>query len=277
MPSGQQPYALDMAAVRATAASFPGGKASEIRVESVAQFSFPATAIAAGEWWNSVPLAALSYQVVLPVDRIVIDTGFVEGQGADLAPTYDDAAIARMRAAMASATQIVVTHEHLDHIGGLVAGYAADPGLARAVRLTSVQLANVDNYEPGWGKVLDGLAPLADGGENYLAIAPGVVLIRAPGHTPGSQMVFVQRADGRELLFVGDIAWTMRNIETGQGRPRLMSEFMLHEDRNAVYAELATLKALHESEPALLMVPGHDPAAVAALVASGALTAEFRP
>jgi glyoxylase-like metal-dependent hydrolase (beta-lactamase superfamily II) len=40
-----------------------------------------------------------------------------------------------------------------------------------------------------------------------LAIAPGVVLKKAQGHTPGSQMVFVALASGSELLFVGDVVW----------------------------------------------------------------------
>ena len=35
------------------------------------------------------------------------------------------------------------------------------------------------------------------------------------------------------------------------------------------------LKALHEAEPNLLIVPGHDVAAVDALVASGAMTTQF--
>ena len=32
------------------------------------------------------------------------------------------------------------------------------------------------------------------------------------GYTPGSQMVYVKRADGREILFLGDVAWQMSNI-----------------------------------------------------------------
>jgi len=43
-----------------------------------------------------------------------------------------------------------------------------------------------------------------------------------------------------------------------------------------VFAELATLKALHEAAPDLLIVPGHDPMAVDELIASGALTAQFK-
>ena len=67
-----------------------------------------------------------------------------------------------------------------------------------------------------------------------------------------------------------------RNVETGKGRPRLLSQFMLNEDRDAVFAELAMLKALHEAEPELLIVPGHDVAAVDELIASGAMGKGFR-
>jgi len=78
-----------------------------------------------------------------------------------------------------------------------------------------------------------------------------------------------------EMMRISDIAWRMRNIETGTGRPRLLSDILLKEDRDAVSAELAMLKALHEAEPDLLIVPGHDPAIIDTLIASGALTAQF--
>ena len=87
----------------------------------------------------------------------------------------------------------------------------------------------------------------------------------------------MQREDGRELLFVGDIAWRMRNIETGKGRPRLVSDLLLREARDTVFEELNMLKALHEAEPDLLIVPGHDIEAVDALIASGAMVAGFKP
>jgi hypothetical protein len=52
---------------------------------------------------------------------------------------------------------------------------------------------------------------------------------------------------------------------------------MLNEDRNAVFAQLAALKAIHEREPAVAIVPGHDSAAIDALVADGTLVAGFAP
>lgn len=274
-PSNLPTYSIDIATVRAKADELPGGKATDIRVETVASGSPPAMFSVAGDGLNPVPMAAFSYQVILPADAIVIDTAFAPGQAPSaLFGTYDADAEARMDAGLGEATEIVVTHEHADHIGGLADFYKKVPDIATAIRLTKEQAANVDPQLGDERVALADITPIEY--EQYLAIAPGIVLIKAPGHTPGSQMVYVKREDGRELLFIGDIAWLQRGLETGKGKPRYVSENLLHEDRNAVFAELATLKALHAAEPDLLIVPGHDVAAVQALIASGAMAAQFK-
>jgi glyoxylase-like metal-dependent hydrolase (beta-lactamase superfamily II) len=272
-PANVTPFGFDLEAARAKADELPGGKASAVEVETVATFNFPAIAAVGGDGWTMVPMAAYSYRVVLPTDTIVIDAALNAEQGKSLNAQIDDDAYARMDMAMAEATQIVLTHEHPDHIGGIIA-YNDPAGLGRALRLNKEQVESLPRFGLTWPAALSDYAPIDY--EGMLAIAPGVVLIRAPGHTPGSQMVYVKREDGKELLFIGDIGWLLRNVETGKSRPRVLSQFMLNEDRDAVFAELAMLKALHEAEPNLLIVPGHDVAAVDAIVASGAMSAEFK-
>ena len=272
-PRNVQPFGFDLAAVRAKADELPGGKADDIRVEKVSVFDLPAVAAIGGIDWATMVMPEFSYQLILPTDTIIIDTAFNASLGASVRARIDDDAYARMDMAMAEATQIVVTHEHADHIGGILA-YSDPQGIARALRLNKEQLESLPRYGLVWPAVLGDYAPIEYSG--MLAIAPGVVLIEAPGHTPGSQMIYVKRQDGREVLFVGDIGWRTANIETGRGKPRLVSQYLLGEDRDAVFAELATLKALHEAAPDLLIVPGHDPMAVDGLIASGALTAQFK-
>src|SRR5262249_482606 len=52
----------------------------------------------------------------------------------------------------------------------------------------------------------------------YYPVAPGVVLIRSPGHSPDSQMVFVRLQSGREILHSVDSAWIMDNIMEVRGK-----------------------------------------------------------
>ncbi len=111
--------------------------------------------------------------------------------------------------------------------------------------------------------------------DNYKAIAPGVVLIKAAGHSPGSQMVYVRKVDGTEVLFLGDVAWHARNIETLRERARLVTQFFLKEDRHAVFGQLKTLAVLHEDMPNLIMMPGHDGEVYDKLVSDGVLSKDF--
>jgi glyoxylase-like metal-dependent hydrolase (beta-lactamase superfamily II) len=269
-------FELDLARIRVLADALPGGGPVAIRYEEVAAMRFAEAMLMAGDPWKETPMPVYSYQLVYPDRTIVIDTALARGDAKPdfIGLRYDEAAYRRMSDAMAQASLIVVTHEHMDHIGGV----AAHPGLARlkpALRLTVEQLANPKGMEPV--KIpADALAdyrPLQY--EGLHALAPGVVLVKAPGHTPGSQMVYVRRADGRELLFLGDVSWRNRNIEHVRERPLFMT-LLIGEDRGAVIAQFQALHDLRRAEPALAFVPGHDGDAIAGLATAGLLQAGFR-
>jgi glyoxylase-like metal-dependent hydrolase (beta-lactamase superfamily II) len=101
-------------------------------------------------------------------------------------------------------------------------------------------------------------------------------LIRAAGHTPGSQIIYVKRADGHEYLFIGDVAWHKRNIDLVRERARLVTWWFLREDRDAVMLQLAELNRLQREEPDMLIMPGHDPAVLASAIEAGHLSKEFK-
>lgn len=267
-------FELDIGKVRRMVASVPGDKPERIEFENVASFSFPATAIVAGDGWRSRELPVFSYRLVYPDKSVIIDTALDEKLGGDNLATFDPLAYARMEKAMKQASLIVITHEHMDHIGGLTV-HPDLRAILPAARLTQEQVDHPERSGPAQFPegALKGYAPLVY--EHYDVIAPGVAVIKSPGHSPGSQMVYVQMADGTEVLFIGDVAWKYRNILVQRERARLVTQFFLKEDRKAVFGQLKALKELSEAEPEISIVPGHDGEIVGNLVEAGVLIEGF--
>lgn len=270
-------YSIDLAEVRRLANALPGEKASAIHFEAVGQFSFPATAVVAGDGFSMSDMTVYSYQLVFPDRRVIVDTGMDEATGKKGgAVSFDAEAFARVTAGLSDASQILVTHEHFDHLAGLAMHPDVKALMAKAT-LTKEQLAEPSRMDPLVfpAAALEGYRPLEAGALH--AVAPGVVLIKSPGHTPGSQLVYVQRADGTEVLFLGDVAWHWRNVELVRERARLVTAVFLKEDRAAVLRELAELHRLADAEPKLNLVPGHDAPRIERLVSAGVLTKGFVP
>lgn len=271
-------YSIDLAEVRKLAGSVPGAMSDDIRVETVGTITFPRTAVVAGDGWEGAALPVSAFQLSYPDTTVLVDVAFDEPTaitGEAPVSGYDNAAFQRIVDAMNKASLILVTHEHWDHAAGLF----AQPNLEQLLKVTKLnreQVDHADRMAPATfpEKLKAGYAPVDYG--QYLAVAPGVVLIRAAGHTPGSQIVYVRRADGREILFIGDVAWHRRNIDLVRERARLVTWWFLKEDRNAVMLQLAELKRLQDEHPEVFIMPGHDPGELQKAHQQGLVTQRFR-
>ena len=178
---------------------------------------------------------------------------------------------AKVETALEKANLIVITHEHVDHVQPLVKSSIADQVAPHTlltreqvetlltkpkVAFTSMDSSQVSRY-------------LVVEYDRALPIAPGVVLIKAAGHTPGSQMVYVKLASGKEMILVGDIAWRVLGIDTQRQKPDSTSRFM-SEDRTAIGKQLAWLKDLQSQ--GISVVVSHDGTQLQALAKRGVLS-----
>jgi glyoxylase-like metal-dependent hydrolase (beta-lactamase superfamily II) len=244
-----------------------------VRYLSALDDSAPASDAVAGAAKTRVFEVTPVFQIRYAQGWIMVDAAMnremagAEGAGHFSQPHYE-----QIEAALRGARLIVVTHEHPDHVGSLVrSSIVAD--VAPRTLLTRQQVETMVSKPKVAFISLDSAQArryLVVDYDRLLPIAPGVVLIRAPGHTPGSQMVYVKLASGRELVLAGDVAWRMEGIDTQRQKPDSTSR-LLHEDRVTIAQQMAWLK--NTVQPAgISVVVSHDGSQLAALAGRGVLT-----
>jgi glyoxylase-like metal-dependent hydrolase (beta-lactamase superfamily II) len=169
---------------------------------------------------------------------------------------YDAAAAAEVGRAVAGARLIVVTHEHGDHVAGVIRAANA-ASLAPKTILTRTQL-DVLRTKPQMPEIRltdeEARRFLMVDYDRLLPVAPGLVLIKAAGHTPGSQMVYVSLAGGREYLLIGDTTWHMDGVRQVRGKDAPW----VTEDERAVLDQLRWLNELTRTAPQIVIVASHD-------------------
>ncbi len=235
----------------------------EVRMEVIGVDLAPRWATEAGNFGAPARMAYTAFQIVYPDKTLVVGGAVDEATLTQMAQTdeatFDHDAYDRLTAAMLEADQVWITHEHLDHVMA-VARHPDPEALAPKLMVNVAQLDALPQFALG-GRLpppLAGVTPV-EATEPFL-VAPGVVVDPTPGHTAGSQVVFVTLESGRELLLIGDIVWTLSNLDTLKTRPRLLQfvVFDPSEQRARVLAQVRALHDLRQAEPDLAIVPSHD-------------------
>ena len=88
-------------------------------------------------------------------------------------------------------------------------------------------------------------------------------------------MIYVQRADGREYIFMGDVASSADNVRLVRIRSRLIMDVMNNEDRLPVFLQTKALHQLNLEHPDIVLVPGHDAIAIMNFERRGLLKPQF--
>ena len=218
--------------------------------------------------------ARTAFQVVYPDATVMVDAGMdltvhkFFGRGVE-EPYFPDAA-RQVEQAVNRARLIVVTHEHGDHVAGVV-HTAAAAQLAPKTILTRTQVQSLmTSPQMPEIKLSDDLAKrfVVIDYDMYYPLAPGMALIKAGGHTPGSQMVYVALDSGREYLLIGDATWHMDGVRLIKGKDAPW----VTEDQGAVLAQLTWLNGLSRTAPNLVVVASHDEEQHVELVQEGVLS-----
>jgi glyoxylase-like metal-dependent hydrolase (beta-lactamase superfamily II) len=263
VPDVPRPYAADLLThVRAAAKAIPGPLPTGINVIKVAESHRPLADIIVGGSQQDYVSARTAFQVVFPGGSVMIDSGMDEtvhkffGFGR-VEPYWADRN-AILQKALKAAKLVVITHEHGDHVAGVIRTDAREE-LAAKTLLTRAQVQTLTTY-PQMPEIR--LSPemarsyMVIDYESYLPVAPGMVLIKAPGHTPGHQMVFVRLASEREYLFIGDVAWTLDNVTQLKLRPEVTMR-RIGESAPALMFALSWTKEIMDHE-GIIVIPSHD-------------------
>ncbi len=246
--------------LRQAASLIPGRKPLRINVVKFAESLRTKNFSVKGSPAEPSVQARTAFQVVYADGTVMIDSGMDQqvhkffGRGVE--EPYDFEAAKQVEKAVREAKLIVMTHEHGDHVAGVIRGPNVDRIAPKTV-LTKTQVETLEtNPQMPEIKMTPEMAQryIVMDYEKYYPFAPGMALMKAAGHTPGSQMIFVTLENGAEYLFIGDSAWHMDSVRLIRGK----AAPWIKEDEDAILAQLTWLNGLMKSEKNLHIVASHD-------------------
>jgi glyoxylase-like metal-dependent hydrolase (beta-lactamase superfamily II) len=253
-------WSADLAEIRQMAGMIPGPRPLRVNVIKFAESRRTKNFAVKGLAAEPSVQARTAYQIVYGDGTVMVDTGMdlathkFFGRGVE--EPYFPEAEARVAQALQSAKAIIVTHEHGDHIAGLIkspdfAELAPKAVITRAQLETLINAPQIPELKPT--PEMAARLRIVDYSQ-YMPFAPGIVLIKAAGHTPGSQMVYVALQSGKELLLAGDVAWHMDGVRLNVGKDAPW----IKEPAELMAAELDWLNGLSRTENNLSIVISHD-------------------
>lgn len=281
------PWSLSLQAVALPDKLPPASPPESMRVSALPTGTMHSSAMLAFRGGNPLESRDFSMTAVLvqhPRGDLLIDTGF--GREVDdqvkllpllmqLTTDYDKTSPAAEQLIsqgydLKSLAGVVLTHAHWDHVSGL------DSLRKTPIFVPTLEQAFIeeggDNSALAKQLATDQLKSYAFVNKPYLGFAQqfdvwgdgSVVLVPAPGHTPGSVLVFLTLPSGLRLALLGDLVWQLDGINLPAEKPWIARQ-LIGEDTNAVRSAIAHVAAISKKYPQIKLVPAHDAKAMGSL------------
>lgn len=270
----ETPFAADLAAIRRLANLLPGAKPVAVNGIRVAASIRPNHFVIEGGDDRPITMPRTAFQVVYADGTVMIDSGLDREthdsfSTPDKREPYFPEAFAKLQQALNQARMIVLTHFHADHASGVTRAANYDALAAKTfVSVATAQCLLNTPHKPHLAMTAEQINTLNifDYGQ-YYPVAPGMVMIKAHGHSADHQMIYIALADGREILHSVDVGWVLENIRQVKGK----AAPWVKEDVPAVMGQLRWLNAVLRNETNVTLLVTHDDALFDASVASGAI------
>jgi glyoxylase-like metal-dependent hydrolase (beta-lactamase superfamily II) len=267
----------DLAVIRAMSTVIPGALPLAVNGVRVAASIRPRKFVIEGGDDTPVTMPRTAFQIVYSDCSVMIDSGLDKATHDSFSPDkpepYFAEQFAKLERALANARLIVLTHHHADHVAGVLC--AANFSELAGKTVITMDVADCMMNTPHRPHLK--LAPpalerfIVLDYPQYYPVAPGVVLIRSPGHSPDSQMVFIRLQSGREILYSVDSAWIMDNITEVRGK----AAPWVKEDVPAVMAQLRWLNTIAATENNITILVTHDDELFERLTRNGSIGGEL--
>lgn len=212
-----------------------------------------------------------------PAGDLLIDTGFSRDIDAklQLMPWFFRA-ITKIQRRRSAAEQlsasgydtkhlraVVLTHAHWDHAAAL-SDFQRTPVWVTAVEREFIRDGGIPTVvaRSATGVRYETYAfrdtPYLSFSHSYDVYSDGsIVIVPAPGHTPGSVIIFVAPPSGARYALVGDLVWQLEGLTQRRERP-LLARTLIDDDAGANRAVIQQMSAIVQRFPDLKVIPAHD-------------------
>jgi glyoxylase-like metal-dependent hydrolase (beta-lactamase superfamily II) len=257
------PFEADLVEIRRLARLLPGPLPVAVNGIRVAASIRPNKFVIEGGDDSAITMPRTAFQVVYPDCTVMIDSGLDQEthdsfSTPDKREPYFPDQFSKLQRALNAARMIVLTHFHADHVAGVTRAANYDELAAKTfVSVATAQCLLNTPHRPHLAMTAEQVNQfiIFDYGQ-YYPVAPGIVLIKAAGHSADHQMVYIALASGREILHSVDVGWVLENIRQIKGK----AAPWVKEDVPAVIGQLRWLNNLLRNEKNVTLLVTHDDA-----------------